>query len=163
MNRDFRMELQGGYRPDGSLRGSSRRRPVSTPGFPSDRPRSIPRPKPLGRRRRPPTAVMETTQVVVRDPTLGGAPEREVPIPKERLPKITRESDPKGPAPFAPNERAMAKERFFERMFEKADERKQQKSMMREERKRVKQSRRDESRMRMNEPGELNVGGEIKI
>jgi hypothetical protein len=106
---------------------------------------------------------METTQVVVRDPTLGGAPEREVPIPKERLPKITRESDPRGPAPFAPNERAMAKERFFERMFEKADERKQQKSMMREERKRVKQSRRDESRMRMNEPGELNVGGEIKI
>ena len=134
---------------------------VSDPKFPSDRP--IPRPKPIGRRRRPPTAVMETTQVVVRDPTLGGAPEREVPIPKERLPKITRESDPRGPAPFAPNERAMAKERFFERMFEKADERKQQKSMMREERKRVKQSRRDESRMRMNEPGELNVGGEIKI
>ena len=157
-----------GFPSDGRPRPIPRPRPrprppVSTPGFPSDGPRPIPRPKPPGRRRRPPTAVMETTQVVVRDPTLGGAPEREVPIPKERLPKITRESDPRGPAPFAPNERAMAKERFFERMFEKADERKQQKSMMREERKRVKQSRRDESRMRMSEPGELNVGGEIKI
>ena len=141
-----------------------RRRPPVNPGTRvSDAPIPIQRRRPPARRRRPDTAVMETTQVVVRDPTLGGAPEREVPIPKERLPKITRESDPRGPAPFAPNERAMAKERFFERMFEKADERKQQKSMMREERKRVKQSRRDESRMRMNEPGELNVGGEIKI
>ena len=120
-------------------------------------------PEPRGRRRRPPTAVMETSRVPVQDPTLGGPPEREVPIPKEVLPAITRESDPTGPAPFAPNERAMAKERFFERMFEKADERKQQKSMMKEERARVKQSMRDESRMRMNDPGEINVGGEIDI
>ncbi len=152
-------------RPNFGMDGrTGRRRPPVNPGTrTSDAPIPIQRRRPPARRRRPPTAVMETTQVVVRDPTLGGAPEREVPIPKERLPKITRESDPRGPAPFAPNERAMAKERFFERMFEKADERKQQKSMMREERKRVKQSRRDESRMRMNEPGELNVGGEIKI
>ena len=116
-----------------------------------------------GRRVRKPSAVMETTRVPVKDPTLGGPPEREVPIPKETLPAITRESDPTGPAPFAPNERAMAQDRFFERMFEKADERKQQKSMMREERGRVKQSMRDEMRMRMNEPGEINVGGEINI
>ena len=145
-----------GFPSDGPRRG-----PVSTPGFPSDGPRPMPRRR--GRRRRPPTAVMETTRVPVKDPTLGGPPEREVPIPKETLPAITRESDPTGPAPFAPNERAMAQDRFFERMFEKADARKQQESMMREERGRVKQSMRDESRMRMNEPGEINVGGEINI
>ena len=116
-----------------------------------------------GRRGRRPSAVMETTRVPVKDPTLGGPPEREVPIPKETLPAITRESDPTGPAPFAPNERAMAQDRFFERMFEKADARKQQESMMREERGRVKQSMRDEMRMRMNDPGEINVGGEINI
>ena len=124
--------------------------------------RRFPRPSPRPQENKP-TAVMETTRVPVNDPTLGGPPEREVPIPKERLPKITRESDPSGPAPFAPDERAMAKDRFFERMFEKADERKQQKSMMREVRGRTKQSMRDESRMRMNEPGEINVGGEINI
>ena len=122
--------------------------------------RRFPRPKPQEDK---PTAVMETTRVPVKDPTLGGPPEREVPIPKETLPAITRESDPTGPAPFAPDERAMAQDRFFERMFEKADERKQQKSMMREERGRTRQSMRDESRMRMNEPGEINVGREINI
>ena len=151
-----RLNQEGPREGRGGRRGGRRRFP-----------RPIPRP-PI--RREPdkmsgskPTAVMETTRVPVKDPTLGGPPEREVPIPKETLPAITRESDPSGPAPFAPDERAMAKDRFFERMFEKADERKQQKSMMREERRRTRQSMRDESRMRMNEPGEINVGGEINI
>ena len=31
---------------------------------------------------------------------IGGPPEREVPIPRERLRRITRESDPRGGAPF---------------------------------------------------------------
>ena len=91
---------------------------------------------------------------------LGPPPEREVPIPKERLPRITRESDPRGPAPFAPDERAEAKDRFFERMFDKADERKQQSSMEREERREVRQARNEERRARRNQPREINVGNE---
>jgi hypothetical protein len=91
---------------------------------------------------------------------LGSPPEREVPIPKERLPRITRESDPRGPAPFAPNERAEAKDRFFERMFDKADERRQQSSMEREERREVRQARNEERRARRNQPREINVGNE---
>ena len=45
-----------------------------------------------------PSAVQETTRVNVQDPTLGGPPEREVPLPKEK------DMTPRGPAPFAPNE-----------------------------------------------------------
>ena len=91
---------------------------------------------------------------------LGPAPEREIPLPKERLPKITRESDPRGPAPFAPDEKNIAKERFFERMFEKADSKRQESSMRQEERGRVNQSRRDETKMRMSEPGEIDINAE---
>ena len=80
-----------------------------------------------------PTAVEQTRRVPVQDPTLGGPPEREVPIPRERRQRITRESDPRGGAPFSPDERGMARDRFFERMFERADERKQQKAMERAE------------------------------
>ena len=80
-----------------------------------------------------PTAVQQTRRVPVQDPTLGGPPEREVPIPRERRPRITRESDPRGEAPFAPDERGSARDRFFERMFDRADEAKQQRSMEREE------------------------------
>ena len=61
-----------------------------------------------------PSAVQETTRVNVQDPTLGGPPEREVPIPKEK------DMTPRGPAPFAPDEEAAAKQRFFETMFERA-------------------------------------------
>ena len=99
----------------------------------------------------------------VSDPTLGGPPEREVPIPKERIRPITRESDPRGGAPFGPDERAMARDRFFERMFERADERRQQGSMEREERREVRRARMDERRARRDEPGEIDVGGEIDI
>ena len=72
--------------------------------------RMIPRPKP---RPKP------------RPDDLGPPPEREVPIPKERIRPITRESDPRGGAPFAPDEKGMARDRFFERMFDRAEEKKQ--------------------------------------
>ena len=38
------------------------------------------------------------------------SPETEVPIPEER-------DDPREPAPFSPDERAMARDAFFEKMF----------------------------------------------
>ena len=107
-----------------------------------------------------PTAVQETTRIPVKDPTLGGPPEREVPIRKERLPAITRESDPTGPAPFAPDERGMVRDRFFERVFDKADEAKQRKSMQKEERQKARQARNEEIRARRMQPGEINVGNE---
>ena len=91
---------------------------------------------------------------------LGPPPEREVPIPKERLPRITRESDPRGGAPFAPDERGMVRDRFFERMFERADEAKQRKSMQKEERREVRQARKEERSARRMQPGEINVGNE---
>ena len=107
-----------------------------------------------------PTAVQETTRIPVQDPTLGGPPEREIPIPKERLPRITRESDPRGGAPFAPDERGMARDRFFERMFDRAEEANQRKSMQKEERREVLQARNEERRARRMQPGEIDVGGE---
>ena len=98
-----------------------------------------------------PTAVQQTRRVPVQDPTLGGPPEREVPIPKERRQRITRESDPRGGAPFSPDERAMARDRFFETMFERADERKQQKSMEQAERDNVGDALRSERELRESE------------
>ena len=98
-----------------------------------------------------PTAVEQTRRVPVQDPTLGGPPEREVPIPKERRQRITRESDPRGGAPFSPDERAMARDRFFETMFDRADERKQQKSMERAERDNVGDALRSERELRESE------------
>ena len=107
-----------------------------------------------------PTAVQQTRRVPVQDPTLGGPPEREVPIPKERLPRITRESDPRGPAPFAPDERGSARDRFFERMFDRADEAKQQRSMEREEMRESRRSVKEERRARRNQPGEIDIDAE---
>ena len=92
-----------------------------------------------------PSAVMETTRVNVQDPTLGGPPEREVPIPKER------DTSPRGRAPFSPDERAMARDAFFEKMFSRADERKQSRAMDQEERRNVMDARRDEAAMRGSE------------
>ena len=94
-----------------------------------------------------PSAVMETERVNVQDPTLGGPPEREVPIPKER------DTSPRGPAPFSPDERAMARDAFFEKMFSRADERKQSRAMDQEERENVRDARRDEAAMRGSERG----------
>ena len=108
-----------------------------------------------------PTAVEQTRRVPVQDPTLGGPPEREVPIPKERRQRITRESDPRGGAPFSPDERAMARDRFFETMFDRADERKQQKSMERAERDNVGDALRSERELRQSEvagPGDERQG-----
>ena len=98
-----------------------------------------------------PTAVQQTRRVAVQDPTLGGAPEREVPIARERRQRITRESDPRGAAPFSPDERGMARDRFFERMFDRADERKQQRSMEREERGNVRDALKSERGVRESE------------
>ena len=94
-----------------------------------------------------PSAVMETERVNVQDPTLGGPPEREVPMPKER------DTSPRGPAPFSPDERAMARDAFFEKMFSRADERKQSRAMDQEERRNVMDARRDEAAMRGGERG----------
>ena len=108
-----------------------------------------------------PTAVEQTRRVPVQDPTLGGSPEREVPIPKERRQKITRESDPRGGAPFSPDERAMARDRFFETMFDRADERKQQKAMERAERDNVGDALKSERELRASEvagPGDERQG-----
>ena len=108
-----------------------------------------------------PTAVEQTRRVPVQDPTLGGPPEREVPIPKERRQRITRESDPRGDAPFSPDERAMARDRFFETMFDRADERKQQKAMERAERDNVGDALRSERELRASEvagPGDERQG-----
>ena len=109
-----------------------------------------------------PTAVQQTRRVAVQDPTLGGAPEREVPIARERRQRITRESDPRGGAPFSPDERGMARDRFFERMFDRADEAKQQRSMEREERDNVRDALRSEKGIRESEmvgPGDERQGG----
>ena len=100
-----------------------------------------------------PSAVMETERVNVQDPTLGGPPEREVPIPKER------DTSPRGPAPFSPDERAMARDAFFEKMFSRADERKQSRAMDQEERRNVMDARRDEAAMRGSERGMRNERG----
>ena len=108
-----------------------------------------------------PTAVQQTRRVAVQDPTLGGAPEREVPIARERRQRITRESDPRGGAPFSPDERGMARDRFFERMFDRADEAKQQRSMEREERDNVRDALRSEKGIRESEmagPGDERQG-----
>ena len=108
-----------------------------------------------------PTAVQQTRRVAVQDPTLGGAPEREVPIARERRQRITRESDPRGAAPFSPDERGMARDRFFERMFDRADERKQQRSMEREERGNVRDALKSERGVRESEmagPGDERQG-----
>ena len=100
-----------------------------------------------------PSAVMETERVNVQDPTLGGPPEREVPIPKEK------DTSPRGRAPFSPDERAMARDAFFEKMFSRADERKQSRAMDQEERRNVMDARRDEAAMRGSERGMRNEGG----
>mgnify|MGYP006227761839 CR=1 FL=1 len=99
-----------------------------------------------------PSAVQETTRVNVQDPTLGGPPEREVPIPKERRPRITRESDPRGPAPFAPDDNA-AKDRFFETMFERAANQKERRAIDKGERRDRQEAMRDEAMMRDSEMG----------
>ena len=57
----------------------------------------------------------------------------------------------------------MARDRFFERMFDRAEEAKQRKSMQKEERKEARQSIKEERTARRMQPGEIDVGGEIDI
>ena len=94
-----------------------------------------------------PSAVQETTRVNVQDPTLGGPPEREVPLPKEK------DMTPRGPAPFAPNEGDVAKQRFFETMFERAANRKERSGIDKGEMRDRQEARRDEAMMRDSEMG----------
>ena len=94
-----------------------------------------------------PSAVQETTRVNVQAPTLGGPPERAVPIPKEK------DMTPRGPAPFAPNEGDVAKQRFFETMFERAANRKERSGIDRAEMMDRQEARRDEAMMRDSEMG----------
>ena len=94
-----------------------------------------------------PSAVQETTRVNVQDPTLGGPPEREVPLPKEK------DMTPRGPAPFAPNEGDVAKQRFFETMFERAANRKERSAIDKGEMRDRQEARRDEAMMRDSEMG----------
>ena len=134
----------------------------SVPRDPDGNPRPIPK-RPIGRRGRPRVVGRRVTPRPKPRPRfddLGPPPEREVPIPRERKRRITREFDPRGRAPFSPDEKGMARDRFFERMFDKAEEKKQRRSMQKEERKEVRQSRNEERRARRNEPGEINVGNE---
>ena len=70
------------------------------------------------------------------DPTLGGPPEREVPIPKERPIRIED-----------------SKRNFFETMFERADNKRQMRDIEKGERRDRQESMRDEARMRDSERG----------
>jgi len=70
------------------------------------------------------------------DPTLGGPPEREVPIPKERPIRIED-----------------GQKNFFETMFERADNKRQMRDIEKGEKRDRQESMRDEARMRDSEKG----------
>ena len=122
------------------------------PDFMSGDP-NAPRPKPMGQSPRLPDVGPFP------DPTLGGPPEREIPMPRERRPRITRESEPRGPAPFAPSDTEMARDRFYERMFNISDDGIQERAIQRSERRDRKESRRDEAVMRASERGDRRRDG----
>ena len=61
-----------------------------------------------------------------------------------------------GGAPFAPDERGMARDAFLKKCLDRADERKQSRAMDQEERRNVMDARRDEAAMRGGEPGMRN-------
>ena len=118
-----------------------------------------------GRRRMPPAS-----SPLMFDPadTLGPSPEREVPLPPEYRERITRESDPRGPAPFMPRDERR-RDRFFEERADRRDERRsdrkdrreefmneinvgrEQRAMQREEKRDIARSRKEEKRMRRDE------------
>ena len=80
------------------------------------------------KRRRPQTAVQETTRVPVKDPTLGGAPEREVPL-----------------------DRGVARDRARESVGERRAALRQERAMRREEQSNIKSSLASESGIRASE------------
>ena len=84
---------------------------------------------PIGRRRPPDVGPFP-------DPTLGGPPEREVPIPKERPIRIED-----------------GQKNFFETMFERADNKRQMRDIEKGERRDRQEAMRDEARMRDSERG----------
>ena len=118
-----------------------------------------------GRRRMPPAS-----SPLMFDPadTLGPSPEREVPLPPEYRERITRESDPRGAAPFMPKD-TRKRDRFFEERADRRAERRsdrkdrreefmneinvgrEQRAMQREEKRDIARSRREERRMRQDE------------
>ncbi len=118
-----------------------------------------------GRRRMPPAS-----SPLMFDPadTLGPSPEREVPLPPEYRERITRESDPRGPAPFMPRDERR-RDRFFEERADRRAERRsdrkdrreefmneinvgrEQRAMQREEKRDIARSRKEERRMRRDE------------
>jgi len=118
-----------------------------------------------GRRRMPPAS-----SPLMFDPadTLGPSPEREVPLPPEYRERITRESDPRGPAPFMPRDERK-RDRFFEERADRRAERRsdrkdrreefmneinvgrEQRAMQREEKRDIARSRKEERRMRRDE------------
>ena len=110
----------------------------------------------------------ESRQVLFDTMPISG-PEREVPIQAERPIDISREGkgssfNVSGEAPFSPDERRMARDRFFERMFSKSDERRQQRNMEREERSNVRDALRSERALRGNERGgRMNRYGEGRM
>ena len=99
------------------------------PDFMSGDP-NVPGPKPMGQSPRLPDVGPFP------DPTLGGPPEREIPIPKER------------PIPIE-----NAQRNFFETMFERAENKKQMRDIEKGERRDRQESMRDEARMRDSERG----------
>ena len=99
---------------------ATRRRLEDQPGF--DR-------RPVSRRRPPDVGPFP-------DPTLGGPPEREVPIPKERPIRIED-----------------GQKNFFETMFERADNKRQMRDIEKGERRDRQEAMREEARMRDSERG----------
>ena len=91
---------------------------------------NAPRPKPMGQSPRLPDVGPFP------DPTLGGPPEREVPIPKEKPIRIED-----------------GQKNFFETMFERADNKRQMRDIEKGERRDRQESMRDEARMRDSERG----------
>ncbi len=102
---------------------------------------------------------------------VGGPSRKRVPIPPEYKERITRESDPRGRAPFRPDDRRLKEERFFGRREDRRaqarsrrEDRKEmfmneinlereQRDMEREEQRDIRRSRQEERRMRREEMG----------
>ena len=153
---------------EGPLRPAPRRRDIifrdgEGPLRPAPRRRKRRGGRRIAGRRMPPS----TSPVIPKD-ILGEPPEREVPLPPEYRERITRESDPRGPAPFMPRDERR-RDRFFEERSDRRAERRsdrkdrreefmneinvgrEQRAMQREEKRDIARSRREERRMRQDE------------
>ena len=139
--------------------------PTPTPSpdpSPTPTPTPTPTPNPDPRPTPPPE---DDKPLPIRRPP-GNQPITEVPIREETRPVIERDFGhyiEHGDAPFAPDEAKMAKDKFYSTMFAKAARRREQGSMRREERAGRGRAMANERKMRDNERGEVNVGGEINV